>query len=131
MISMLRWCERKGVRPGRGGKGIVFDGWAILSGTLIGTLFLFTSALGCNSPLAAQAGSATGGKAPRVEGEVPRPGVEERQRKLVEDAERLVQLAQQLRTSVGKTNKDVLSVSVVREAEQVEKLAHQMRESSR
>ncbi len=52
----------------------------------------------------------------------------ERQQKMLDDAQRLLDLAQRLKTSVDKTNKDELSVDVIRQAEQIEKLARQVRE---
>lgn len=39
----------------------------------------------------------------------------------------LLRLANQLQTDVGKTNKDTLSLSVVREADEIEKLTHAMK----
>lgn len=50
------------------------------------------------------------------------------QKKMVDDADRLVALAQQLKVSVDKTNKDIISVEVLRNAEKIEKLAHELRE---
>lgn len=46
---------------------------------------------------------------------------------LAEDSENLVKLANSLKTDVDKTTKDMLSVNVVREAGQIEQLAHRMR----
>ena len=56
---------------------------------------------------------------------------EARQKKMETDAARLVEMAQQLKTSVDKTNKDVLSVDVIRSAERIEKLAREVREGMR
>ncbi len=50
---------------------------------------------------------------------------------MVSDADQLVAMAQQLKTSVDKSNKDTLSLDVIREAERIEKLARQLRETMR
>ena len=55
----------------------------------------------------------------------------QRQQKMLEDAEKLLLMAQQLKVSVDKTNKNELSVEVIREAERIEKLAHQVKEGMR
>jgi hypothetical protein len=52
----------------------------------------------------------------------------ERQRRLVEDTNKLLQLATELKTDVDKTNKDILSVDVVKKAEEIEKLAKSVKE---
>jgi hypothetical protein len=52
----------------------------------------------------------------------------ERQKQLVADTQKLVALANQLQMDVGKSNKDMLSMDVVRKAEEIEKLAHTVRD---
>lgn len=52
----------------------------------------------------------------------------ERHKKLVADAQRLVELSTELKAEVDKTSKDELSVTVIRKAEQIEKLAHDVKE---
>ena len=52
----------------------------------------------------------------------------DRQKKLVEDTEKLLSLANQLKEEVGKSNKDTLSLDVVKKAEEIEKLAHSVKE---
>ena len=52
----------------------------------------------------------------------------ERQKQLVADTEKLLQLATQLHADVSKTNKNILSVDVVRRADEIEKLAHAVKE---
>ena len=56
---------------------------------------------------------------------------DQRQQKMLEDADKLLQMAQQLKLSVDKSNKDQLSVEVVREAERIEKLARQVKDNMR
>ncbi len=94
-------------------------------------LVLFAVVFGQSQALAGQAANPSGTAPAKAESDAQHTAAEQHQKKLVEDAERLVQLAQQLKGSVDKTNKDVLSVTVVREAERLEKLAHQVRETSR
>jgi len=52
----------------------------------------------------------------------------DRQKKLVEDTEKLLALANQLKEEVGKSNKDTLSLDVVKKADEIEKLAHSVKE---
>lgn len=51
-----------------------------------------------------------------------------RRRQLADDSARLLTLAIALKAEVDKTNKDMLSLSVVRKADEIEKLAHSVRE---
>ncbi len=55
----------------------------------------------------------------------------ERQRQLIADTEKLFFLAQQLRDEVAKSNKDQLSVPVVKKSEEIEKLAKTVKEKMR
>lgn len=52
----------------------------------------------------------------------------ERQRQIVDDSAKLVELATQLKTEVDKTSKDTLSLAVIRKAEDIEKLAHSVQQ---
>lgn len=52
----------------------------------------------------------------------------DRQKRLVADTDKLLALATQLKQDVDKTNKDVLSVDVVKKADEIEKLAHSVKE---
>ncbi len=56
---------------------------------------------------------------------------QQRQQKMLEDANKLVQMAQQLKASVDKTDRNTLSVEVIREAERIEKLARQVKDNMR
>jgi hypothetical protein len=53
---------------------------------------------------------------------------QDRQAQLVDDTNRLFDLAKELKDQVGKTNEDVLSVDVVKKAAEIEKLAKSVRE---
>jgi nitric oxide reductase activation protein len=55
----------------------------------------------------------------------------ERQKKLVEDTAKLLVLANELKVAVDKSNKDTLSLDVVRKADEIEKLAHSVKEGMR
>jgi hypothetical protein len=51
-----------------------------------------------------------------------------RQKRLVLDTQRLVALANELKAAVDKSDKDTLSLDVIRKADEVEKLAHSVKE---
>lgn len=52
----------------------------------------------------------------------------ERQKKLVADTDKLLSLATELKQQVDKTDKNMLSVDVVKKADEIEKLAHSVKE---
>lgn len=52
----------------------------------------------------------------------------ERKRQIADDSANLLKLATELKAEVDKTNKDVLSITVIRKADAIEKLAHQVKE---
>jgi hypothetical protein len=52
----------------------------------------------------------------------------ERQKKLVEDTAKLLVLANELKAAVDKSDKNTLSLEVVRKADEIEKLAHSVKE---
>ncbi len=62
-----------------------------------------------------------------VQKEAVTPSAEDKQKALEADAERLVQLARQLRAELEHTRPDELSVKVLREAEEIERLARSTR----
>jgi hypothetical protein len=66
--------------------------------------------------------------APRMEEQQARSRNSERQKKLMADTDKLLLLATDLKQQVDKTNKDVLSVDVVKKAEEIEKLAKSVKE---
>lgn len=55
----------------------------------------------------------------------------ERKKQLNEDTAHLLALATELKAEVDKTNKDTLSLNVIRKANEIEKLAHDVREKMR
>lgn len=52
----------------------------------------------------------------------------DRQKQLVSDTEKLLALANELKADVDKSNKDTLSLDVIRKADEIEKLAHSVKE---
>jgi hypothetical protein len=52
----------------------------------------------------------------------------ERQKQIAEESAKLLKLATDLKAEVDKTNKDMLSVTALRKADEIEKLAHSVRE---
>jgi hypothetical protein len=52
----------------------------------------------------------------------------ERRRQIAEDAARLLQLATGLKAEVDKTDKDTLSLTVIRKADEIEKLARAVKD---
>ena len=52
----------------------------------------------------------------------------ERQQQIRRDTEQLLKLATELKAYVDKTNEDVLSLDVLKKAEEIEKLAHSVKE---
>ena len=64
----------------------------------------------------------------RIEKEMAKKANEERQAQLKRDTERLLKLATELKTSVDKTDQNTLSIEVVKKAEEIEKLAHSVKE---
>jgi nitric oxide reductase activation protein len=53
---------------------------------------------------------------------------DDRQKRLVADTQKLLALATELKADVDRTNKDTLSVDVVKKADEIEKLAHSVKE---
>lgn len=53
---------------------------------------------------------------------------EERKRQISDDSAKLLKLATDLKAEVDKTNKDTLSMGVIRKADEIEKLAHAVKE---
>lgn len=54
--------------------------------------------------------------------------VQERQKRLVEDTDKLLALSTALREQVNESDKNVLSLDMIKKAEEIEKLAHSVKE---
>ena len=64
----------------------------------------------------------------RIEKEMEKKANHERQVQLKRDTDRLFKLATDLKQYVDKSNENTLSVDVIRKAEEIEKLAHSVKE---
>ena len=76
-----------------------------------------------------QKGSSTGTQTQQKS--APLTPAEQKRADLLADTEKLYQLTQELKAEVAKSNKDTLSVSVVKKAQEVERLAKSIKERSR
>jgi hypothetical protein len=56
---------------------------------------------------------------------------EDRQKRLVADTDKLLQLATSLHDDIGKTDKNILSIDVIKRADEIEKLAHSIKDRMR
>jgi hypothetical protein len=65
---------------------------------------------------------------PRMEEQQEKARSTERQKRLVADTDKLLALATELKTDVDKTNKNILSMDVIKKADEIEKLAHSVKE---
>ena len=64
----------------------------------------------------------------RIQKDMAKRANQERQAALKNDADKLLKLATELKNYVDRSNENVLSVDVVKKAEEIEKLAHQVKE---
>lgn len=56
-----------------------------------------------------------------------RAEADDRQKKIAADTAKLLELATELKTDVDKTSKDQMSLDVIRKADEIEKLAHDLK----
>ncbi len=68
---------------------------------------------------------------PRFQERLEQRRNEDRHKQLVADTSKLLQLAQQLQQEVDKSNKDQLSLSVLKKSEEIEKLAKSVKDKMR
>ena len=64
----------------------------------------------------------------RIEREMAKKANQDRQANLKRDTEKLLKLTTELKEYVDKTNENLLSVEVVKKAEEIEKLAHSVKD---
>jgi hypothetical protein len=64
----------------------------------------------------------------RIEKEMAKRANQEREAQLKRDTERLFKLATELKDYVDKTNENTLSLNVIKKADEIEKLAHSVKE---
>src|SRR5271156_4830541 len=58
----------------------------------------------------------------------PAPPLDPAQAQLAADSQKLLKLSQELKDEVAKTNKDTLSIAVIKKADEIEKLAKSLKE---
>lgn len=73
-------------------------------------------------------GNEDDGNKERMDADRARMMRNDRHKRLAEDTDRLVQLSNELKAEVDKAGKDDLSLTVIRKATEIEKLAHDVRE---
>lgn len=64
---------------------------------------------------------------PRIQKDMEKKANEQRQAELKRDTEKLLQLSTELKEYVDKSNSNILSVDVIKKAEEIEKLAHSVK----
>ena len=64
----------------------------------------------------------------RLEEQLSKSRNSERQRRLIDDTNKLLSLATELKTDVDKTDKNTLSVDVIKKADEIEKLARSVKD---
>jgi hypothetical protein len=69
--------------------------------------------------------------AARQEKEMAKKANEERQAQLKRDTDKLFQLSTELKQYVDKTNENILSLDVIKKADEIEKLAHSVKTKMR
>jgi sRNA-binding protein len=83
------------------------------------------------APVQAPAAQAPAAQTPtQAPADTPKPATPQtpQQKQLADDTAKLLSLANELKAELDKSNKDTLSLSVIKKAEQVEKLAHKVRD---
>ena len=75
--------------------------------------------------------SANSNPAPTTGGKNAKLSPDARKAQILEDTNRLYRMAEELKAEVAKSNKDILSVAVVKKADEIEKLAKSLKERMR
>ena len=78
-------------------------------------------------PLAAQEAGIEDGQRARMERDMSKKANQSRQADLKRDTEKLLKLATELKDSVDKSSESMLSLDVIKKAEEIEKLAHSVK----
>jgi hypothetical protein len=82
-----------------------------------------------NPPPSAAASSQSDAKKTDDAAAAPKPAITDpRQAQILADTQKLLKLSQELKAEVAKSNKDMLSLAVIKKAEEVEKLAKTLKE---
>jgi hypothetical protein len=64
---------------------------------------------------------------PQIQKDMEKRANEQRQAELKRDAERLLKLSTELKEYVDKSNQNILSLDVIKKADEIEKLAHSVK----
>ncbi|MCU1324032.1 MAG: hypothetical protein JWM43_3681 [Acidobacteriaceae bacterium] len=83
---------------------------------------------GTPNPMDIGRGPDTDGMIDKIEGQQAKTRNTERQRRLQADTEKLLSLATDLKQQVDKTDKNILSIDVIKKADEIEKLAKSVKE---
>jgi hypothetical protein len=67
------------------------------------------------------------GVPPRIQKDMEKKANEQRQAELKRDTDKLLRLSTELKEYVDKSNSNILSVDVIKKAEEIEKLAHNVK----
>ena len=117
------------------------DGWRLLS--VVALLGIAMVPVGWGQQGTIQGSGSPGSTMPPAlppivpPGEGPSPSMEasqarlrnaDRQKQLVLDTQKLLTLANELKVEVDKSTKDTMSLDVIRKADEIEKLAHSVKE---
>jgi hypothetical protein len=68
---------------------------------------------------------------PRIQKDIEKQANEQRQADLKRDTEKLLKLSTELKQYVDKSNQNILSVDVIKKADEIEKLAHSVKTKMR
>ena len=79
-------------------------------------------------PLAAQKAGTEDEPRAKMERDMAKKANQARQADLKRDTDKLLKLATELKESVDKTNESTLSLDVIKKAEEIEKLAHSVKD---
>ena len=126
VLVSTAWGPATGSGSGQGSGSGSGQGGGPASGSGGGRLGSLTGQGGV--PVTQMPGEPDGSLSPQVEEEQAKLRNTERQKQLVADTQRLLSLANELKADVDKSTKDTLSLDVVRKADEIEKLAHIVKE---
>jgi hypothetical protein len=126
VLVSTAWGQATGSGSGQGSGSGSGQGGGPASGSGGGRLGSLTGQGGV--PVTQMPGEPDGSLSPQVEEEQAKLRNTERQKQLVADTQRLLSLANELKADVDKSTKDTLSLDVVRKADEIEKLAHIVKE---
>lgn len=108
-----------------GARARKFLGWLVVVSFLTG--FAWTMALAQGFPSQRREPDPMEEQRRQIEKDMAKKANRQRQAELQRDADKLLRLATELKHYVDKSNENVLSLEVIRKAEEIEKLAHSVK----